>query len=44
MENKRIEELEKLLNAECGKYENNCNDCPFQKECDEYSKYNIVNK
>lgn len=47
MENK-ILELEKLLYAECGKYENDCNKCPYNKECDEYCKlsriYEIVNE
>ena len=38
MENKRFAELETLLNAECGKYENDCTKCPYQKECEEYSK------
>ena len=48
MEDKRIKELEKILNAECGKYENDCSKCPRQKECEEYCKlsgiYEIVNK
>ena len=34
----RIEELEKLLNAECGNYEKDCTTCPYRKECDEYEK------
>lgn len=42
-----IAELEKLLGAECGKYENDCTKCPLNKECDEYCKlagiYDIVN-
>lgn len=48
MENKRIAELEKILNEECGKYENDCKKCPRQKECEEYCKlsriYEIVNR
>lgn len=48
MENKRIVELEKVLNVECGKYEIDCSKCPRQKECEEYCKlsgiYEIVNK
>lgn len=35
---KRIEELELLLDAECGKYENDCSTCPYHAECEEYSK------
>lgn len=35
---KRFEELEKLLTAECGKYENDCTKCPYSKECDEYAR------
>lgn len=38
MENKRLEELENLLDAECGKYESDCSKCPHQKECEEYIK------
>lgn len=48
MENKRIAELEKVLNVECGKYENDCSKCPYYKECEEYCRlsgtYEIVNK
>ena len=48
MENKRIAELEKVLNVECEKYENDCSKCPYCKECEEYCKlsgiYEIVNK
>ena len=32
----RIEELEKLLTAECGKYEKDCTTCPYRKACIEY--------
>ena len=31
----RFEELEKILEANCRTYEN---DCPYAKECEEYSK------
>lgn len=37
---KKIEEimkLEKVLEQNCSKYEDNCNSCPFQKECEKYS-------
>ena len=34
----RFIELEKLLERECGKYEENCSTCPYQKECKEYEK------
>lgn len=34
----RKEELEKLLNEECKKYDTDCTKCPYQKECNEYSK------
>lgn len=48
MESKRIDELEKLLNAECDKYENDCSKCPYCKECDEYCRlsgiYEIINR
>lgn len=30
------EELEKILTEVCSKYEDNCNNCPRKKECDEY--------
>lgn len=33
---KRIKELEKILEKECEKYENDCATCPYSKECDEY--------
>lgn len=35
---RRIEELEKLLDIECPKYDEDCSKCPYQKECDEYDK------
>jgi hypothetical protein len=35
---KRFEELEKLLTAECVKYENDCTKCPYSKECNEYAR------
>lgn len=34
----RFIELEKLLERECDKYEDNCSTCPYQKECEEYEK------
>lgn len=34
----RLEELDMILSTECGKYENDCNKCPYCKECQEYSK------
>lgn len=43
--NTRFEELEQLLNSECGKYENDCSKCPHQEECNEYEKlYRKINK
>lgn len=36
MKEKRIKELEKKLDTVCGQYEDNCNKCPYQKECNEY--------
>lgn len=36
MKEKRIKELEKKLDTVCGTYENDCNKCPYQKECNEY--------
>ena len=46
--NERIIELEKILEKVCGTYENNCNNCPRKKECEEYCKLSqieeIVNK
>ncbi len=32
----RLEELEKILKDVCRQYENNCSECPKQKECEEY--------
>jgi hypothetical protein len=40
----RIKELEKILEAVCEKYESDCNKCPKQKECEEYSKLEISKK
>lgn len=40
----RIKELEKLLNSVCGQYEDNCEKCPYNKECEEYAKLEIVKK
>nr|DAG27136.1 MAG TPA: hypothetical protein [Caudoviricetes sp.] len=34
----RKEELEKLLDKECPKYEDNCGSCPYSKECEEYHR------
>ena len=31
-------ELENLLNYVCNKFENNCVNCPYKKECEQYSK------
>lgn len=36
MKNKRIEELEKLLEKECNIYEKDCSTCPCKAECEEY--------
>lgn len=35
---KRIKELENLLEKECKKYEKDCKTCPYAKECEEYEK------
>jgi hypothetical protein len=35
---KRIVELETLLEAVCGTYENDCSQCPKKAECEEYKK------
>lgn len=34
----RLKELEKLLNKNCKKYEDNCSKCPHHTECEEYSR------
>lgn len=34
----RLEELERLLSAECGKYDKDCTTCLYQNECNEYGK------
>ena len=31
------EALEKVLTAECGKYEHNCNNCPYASACNRYA-------
>lgn len=31
-------ELEEKLNEVCGMYEDNCDKCPYAKECDEYAR------
>lgn len=36
----RMEELEKILEGECEKYETDCTKCPYQKECNEYAEMN----
>lgn len=36
----RIQELEKILNVECPKYENDCNSCPYNEQCNEYARLN----
>lgn len=38
MKTTRINELEKILEIECPKYEKDCATCPFKKECEEYDK------
>lgn len=40
----RLEELEKVLDTICGQYENDCNKCPENKECEEYSHICQENK
>ena len=35
---RRIKKLDKILTAECGKYENDCTICPHVKECEEWEK------
>lgn len=40
----RRKELEKILEAVCEKYESDCNKCPKQKECEEYSKLEMSKK
>lgn len=40
----RIKELEKILESVCGKYEDDCTKCLYKKECEEYSKFEIVKK
>lgn len=37
----RLKELEKLLNAECEKYEDDCSKCPYGSECEEYTKLSL---
>lgn len=39
MENMRIEEIEKVLLQECGKFENDCNTCPYCELCNEYARH-----
>lgn len=34
----RFDFLENLLEPECRKYEDDCDTCPFKKECDEYMR------
>jgi hypothetical protein len=34
----KLKELEKELTEVCGKYENDCNQCPKQSECEQYAK------
>lgn len=34
----RFEELEKILEANCRTYENDCTTYPYAKECEKYSK------
>lgn len=45
MKKERFLELEKLLERECIKYENDCHTCPYKKECEEYKElYVLVSK
>lgn len=34
-----FEKLEKVLEENCGKYDTDCNKCPFKKECEKYAEY-----
>lgn len=29
--------LEKIIEKECGQYEDDCTKCPYSKECEEYA-------
>ena len=40
----KFEELERLLENECGKYDTDCSKCPHKKECEEYEKLYRENK
>lgn len=42
-DNERLLELEMILNKECSKYENDCNKCLYNKECQEYCKISNFN-
>lgn len=42
-DNERLLELEMILNEECNKYENDCNKCLYNKECQEYCKISNSN-
>ncbi len=39
MSKTEFEKLEKVLEENCGKYEADCNKCPFKKECEKYAEY-----
>lgn len=41
---KRMNELEKELESVCGIYEDDCSQCPKQKECSEYIRLGILKK
>jgi hypothetical protein len=40
---KRIQELETLLTEQCGKYDSDCTNCPYSKECEEYARLEQLN-
>ena len=45
MEKEKFLKIYEVLARNCHKYENDCNSCPFSKECDEYahSEFSHVN-
>ena len=43
LKNDRLLELEMILNKECNKYENDCNKCLYNKECQEYCRISNSN-
>lgn len=38
MTEERFLEIEDLLTRNCHKYDEDCNTCPYEKECEEYSR------